>query len=397
MKSEKIFVFLSTLEHIPWGGCEELWRKTALVALENNHKVYIVVFKHDEIPPYLIHLQDKGAKIFFLKRNHTCINLLRKIENKIRPEYKNKKILRLLKNELDSLSSDVVILISQAGGFDFAYSYLDIVREWLLTNRFNYHIVVQNVPDLGLTLSISAAQKQIDVYQKSCSIGFVSERNLISSERILAMHIKKGYIINNPLNFNDIPSYLPPPEENVTIQLAVVAALRCNHKGQDVLFQVLSEKVWRERNWVLNLYGKGSDEEYLKKLGKFYNIDHKIFYYGHVDDIKKIWERNHIHILPSLGEGTPLALIESMVCGRAAITTDVGGNAEYITHMESGFVGDYPTYPALKKIIELAWQNQNHWISMGKKARDKIIMSYDLIPQLTLYNILVAKSSPWKS
>ena len=40
--------------------------------------------------------------------------------------------------------------------------------------------------------------------------------------------------------------------------------------------------------------------------------------------------RNHLLVLPSRAEGTPIALVEAMICARPAVVTDVGGNVEWL-------------------------------------------------------------------
>jgi L-malate glycosyltransferase len=235
---------------------------------------------------------------------------------------------------------------------------------------------------------VAASQKQIEIYKKAEIVNFVSQRNLISSQRILAFEIKNSSLINNPLNFVKYPDYIKYPKDTFVVRFAVVAALRCFHKGQDVLLQVFSSKLWEKRNWELNFYGEGPDRDYLEKLVLFYGLENKVNFCGHTNDIVEIWAKNHVHILPSLGEGTPLALIESMYCGRIAITTDVGGNTDYCKHLENGFVTYYPTLPALTEVLEIAWQNKNNWEHMGMLARKKIIDTYDLVAEVKLFEQL---------
>ena len=389
MSNKECFVFISTLEQVAWGGCEELWYKTALIALEHQRIVYVVVFKHKEIPKHLNQLIEKGATLFYLERVTANSNLRKRAQNKFFPDAEQKSFFRRLSEKINKHRSKVTILISQAGGFDFSYGYLDQVNQWLLSEKNTYHVLVQNVPDLGFTLSIEGAFKQKQIFENAKTVGFVSDRNKLSAERILATAISNAYIINNPLNLKKPHVCLEYPDILGVIQFAEVAALKCSHKGQDILFQVLSGEAWKQRNWKLNLYGKGQDEDYLRTLSKFYKIEGKVFFHGHTDNISRIWEINHIHILASLGEGTPLALIESMLCGRPVITTDVGGNAEYAEHLVSGFIADYPTMPALSKVMELAWQNKERWEEMGKIANKMILKNYDLNSCSTLYQILI--------
>ena len=46
---------------------------------------------------------------------------------------------------------------------------------------------------------------------------------------------------------------------------------------------------------------------------------------GWSDDVRSVWQRAHIAILPSYREGFPKALIEAAACGRALIATDTPG------------------------------------------------------------------------
>jgi glycosyltransferase involved in cell wall biosynthesis len=55
--------------------------------------------------------------------------------------------------------------------------------------------------------------------------------------------------------------------------------------------------------------------------------------FGHVADIREIWKRAHIAVLPSRGgEGVPMSLLEAAACGRPLIATDVPGCREIARH-----------------------------------------------------------------
>ena len=49
---------------------------------------------------------------------------------------------------------------------------------------------------------------------------------------------------------------------------------------------------------------------------------------GHVDDVRTLWAKAHIAVLPSLREGLPLSLLEAAACGRPLVATDVPGCRE---------------------------------------------------------------------
>ena len=57
---------------------------------------------------------------------------------------------------------------------------------------------------------------------------------------------------------------------------------------------------------------------------------------GRVDDIKYAYAAGNVVMLSSISEGFPFTLIEAMSCGRATVSTDVGGVREAVG--DTGFV-----------------------------------------------------------
>jgi glycosyltransferase involved in cell wall biosynthesis len=159
--------------------------------------------------------------------------------------------------------------------------------------------------------------------------------------------------------------------------MACVARLEPKSKGQDLLFQVLSHPRWKERPLELNLYGEGSCQNGLRRLAEHFHLK-KVHFHGHVNDVKMIWEQNHLLVLPSRFEGLPIVLVEAMWCGRPALVTDVGGNAEVCVDGETGFVAAAPALGLLSETLERAWNKRHDWQRMGLAAR---VRAENLIPK----------------
>ncbi|MEI9864583.1 MAG: hypothetical protein WDN00_08530 [Limisphaerales bacterium] len=91
------------------------------------------------------------------------------------------------------------------------------------------------------------------------------------------MAIPRAEVIVPPLCLNSSePLPWPDNAADGLWRLACVARLEPRWKGQDVLFEVLADDKWKNRNFTLSLYGQGADEGYLKKLSRFYGLERKL-------------------------------------------------------------------------------------------------------------------------
>ncbi len=240
----------------------------------------------------------------------------------------------------------------------------------LLKNPIPYVVIVQANSE-GLVESEAQRVALRDFYRKAHSVIFVSRHNLELARRQLAMDFDHAVIILNPLRAQ-VPTPIPWPQEGGPWRLAEVARLEIADKQQDHLLKALSGESWKERDWQLTLYGSGPDEEHLKRLIEFYGLGSKVKIGGYVRDFQEIWRDHHLHVLPSRREGMPLALIESMACGRPAVVTRAGGSPELIEDGVNGWVcpGMHPE--VLAQTLEIAWAQRDQWQTMGEAARSKI-------------------------
>ena len=214
-------------------------------------------------------------------------------------------------------------------------------------------------------------------YQKACASFFVSRRGLQATQRQLAFRFENGHIIKNPVNLVQ-REYIPYPSLE-PFQFASVARLDCNNKGQDVLIETLSSEKWRNRDWMLNLYGSGSHRQYLLDLIEGLGLQNKVILHGFTM-VDKIWLQNHLLIMPSINEGTPLALVEAMIAGRPAVVTDVSGMTEWVSNGINGFVAEAPQQKYLDRALEAAWSRREEWPDIGKRARQIATSSYEPKP-----------------
>lgn len=380
--------FITLMAGSPWGGSEYLWAITAEQALSEGHEVFISLYQWSASHPLIENLRKKGARIFPspLPNEGVLLRVVKRITNKInnhRTQYSKLNFL-FQKNpykEIFDCEPDV-ICVSQGACFDI-YG-IPQLQGLLRAKKLPFLVICQQNNDNYFPESEvrSATSKY---FAHAACIAFVSQHNLELAERQLAQSLKNALVVQNPVNMKDY-SIVPYPCLS-TYNFAVIARLEVDNKGQDLLFAALSSPQWRERKWQCNLYGSGYSQPYLEDLSRHYGIADRIKFLGHINDIRSIWADNHLLVLPSRCEGTPLSLIEAMLCGRPAVVTDVGGNTEWIEEAVTGFIAEGTTVKSISAALERGWSARENWECMGIRAHEEASNKMDPYPGKSLLQL----------
>jgi glycosyltransferase involved in cell wall biosynthesis len=358
------FVFISTQAGAPWGGSEELWSQAALRLHQEGHEVSASVVWWPQLSPKIERLAEQGVDVVAPPPPLTSLpaRVWRKIKKQlsdVRPE-----VAWLRRKHPD------LVVISQGYNRD-GLEWMKFCRE----SGLPYAAIIQCNSEIWWPTDETGSEMAL-AYRTAKKVFCVSRQNLELLEYQIGESLPNAKVVWNPFN---VLAEEPPtwPKENGVWKLACVARLDPAAKGQDLLLQVLAQSKWRERSVELNLYGAGPCENNLRRLiGKLHLG--KVHLRGHVNEVKTIWEENHLLVLPSRYEGLPLALVEAMWCARPAVVTDIGGNAEMCVDGETGFVAAAPALSLLEEALERAWNRRDDWESMGKLARTRV---EQLIPQ----------------
>jgi glycosyltransferase involved in cell wall biosynthesis len=367
----------------PWGGSEELWARSADEALSAGHEVIISAVKLNISSPQLEAFAQKGATVQYRRG---FIN-----PAWTRRERIARKILIFGKDrlsnpfrELLAAKPDIVVF----SGAAYAMLLNRPLFEPLLKVGCPFLLNIQVNAEYGRPVNNEEAAWLRKLYQRSSCTVFVSQRNLDTAERHLLTRIPNTVVVRNPVNMPD-HSLVPYPSLEQGIRIAIVANLLVNHKGQDLAFSLLRDAKWRDRNVTLHLYGSGHDEGYLRELAAFYGLGDIVHFHGRVSDIRSVWANAHLLLLPSLHEGMPLAVVEAMFCGRPVVTTDVGGNTEWIREGKEGFIAGGANLQAIDDALERAWKQRQDWERIGKAAHDRALALHDPKPGKTLFNLIL--------
>lgn len=373
--------FVSLMGGLPWGGSEALWYAIAEHALQQGDAVFVSGYDWVESNEKIKKLQQKGAFIHFRKRYNADAGTIEKIK-------------RFIKNRKPSLNKDYqsiidfkpdTVFISQGDSFDLAIHH-KVLYHLLKQNNIPYSFICHSHEQYSFIPPKEIYPGALEIFKDALHVFFISQRQWHLTERRLASKIANGIITWNPLNIKIPHTPLSWPDEDIA-QMAIVANIIGN-KGHDTALEVLSTSEWKERKWILNIYGEGEGKKYLEDLAIFYGIQENIKFHGHVNNMIKVWEINHLLLIPSSGEGLPISLAEAMACGRMAVVTDVGGNIELITENETGFIAASPATASFASAMEKAWQHKNEWRQLGVNAFNKINTVLEKEPQLKVYELL---------
>jgi len=375
--------FVSTMAGWPWGGSEELWSRAASGALDADHPVGTWTYRWPAQPPPLAALASRGA--------HTAT--WRHLTSIVRVEDRARRVLPVF-GSLRRFRPDAVC-VSQGHAYEIAEREPLFRELHALATRcptviacqyhHPYRVPAPEVRD-RMTALVGAA----------AGVACVAQRNLDDLTRELGVTLANGTVVQNPVNLADrspVPWPPAPAEAQGPARLACVARYEVANKAQDALFEALRAPAWRDRAWNLDLFGSGPDRDHLERLVRHYGMADRVRFRGHVDDVRGIWREHELLVLPSRAEGTPLAMVEAMLCGRPCLVTDVGGATEWVTDGETGFVAPSPNTGHLAAALDRAWDARNRWPAMGSEAARQAAARFDPDAPARLLEMLVDAAS----
>lgn len=350
----KKYLFIAAKEG-GWGGSEPLWAQAAESLARQGNEVRVSVKDYGQAVPQIEQLRSAGCRVFVRPDPYRIPPFIPRQIRRVfpHPPYRDAH-LRSVAKGVD------LIVISQGDNSDL---------EWIEAARATgsrYAIIAQSAvvywwPD------DDRAERLAQVYENAVAAYFVSQAILDVSRRQFGCPLPNGKVVRNPFNvrYDAQPPWPGDPAEELV--LAHVGRLHFISKAQDVLLQVLALPHWRARKVRLSLFGRGPNERGIRRLADQLSLQN-ISLCGQSSDIEGIWAKHHALVLPSRFEGMPLALVEAMLCGRACIATDVGGNAELLRDGINGFLAKAPTVELLDEAMNRAWENRNRLKEMGEQA-----------------------------
>jgi len=120
------------------------------------------------------------------------------------------------------------------------------------------------------------------------------------------------------------------------------------------------------------LAGDGPERSLLEDKVRYYGIQDRFTFLGHVDDMDVLYRSLDVYINTSGHEGIPMSVLEAMSYGLPVVVPEVGGFPEIVENENSGFLveGRDPSHFA-GRILRLLQFDRRY--SMGRAARQRVM------------------------
>lgn len=285
---------------------------------------------------------------------------------------KFKRMLRKLKPEL---------VFSFNGGYPAGLSCLDVV---LAANELKIPaimVVVSTPADviLGENIMYGNINKSITALVVNAEIiggRFVSTRNF-ERDKIKVLYncvpVETG---SKSIVSNEFLKKINIVKEHNEVFFGYVGRLE-KAKGIYVLLEAFSEAVKEAKNIKLILVGTGTELNNIKRMLPALNLENKVVLSGFYEgDLSEALSAFDVFIFPSLREGLPYSILDSMNAGNIIISTNVGGIPEVIRDGVDGLLTPPSDVANMAEYIKKIARDLPSYKFMGINAKERIKQVY---------------------
>lgn len=153
------------------------------------------------------------------------------------------------------------------------------------------------------------------------------------------------------------------PKQNSPIILTVARL----HKQKGHKYLLEASKMFDNANFVFA--GDGPERDNLEAYAREIQVDDRIKFLGHREDIPTLINGCDLFVLPSLFEGLPLTIMEAMAAGKPVIASDIPGIDDEVIQDETGLLVPKESPEALGEAIKSLLSNPEYAKRLGSAGR----------------------------
>ncbi len=150
--------------------------------------------------------------------------------------------------------------------------------------------------------------------------------------------------------------------------LVLTCARLDEQKGHDVLLRAAAALP----RVALAFAGGGPERADLEALAEELGMRDRVRFLGRRDDVPELLACCDVFALPSLYEGSSLAVLEAMAAGRAVVSSAIGGTDELIENERSGLLVEPGDPGALRAALSRAVEDRELRATLARHARARV-------------------------
>lgn len=219
-------------------------------------------------------------------------------------------------------------------------------------------------------------------------------RVITISDGIRQVLIKEGLkdekitLVRSAVDFESFPApiskeaFLKRFDLNPSHLVIACAAQLISRKGHRFLLEALPRVVKVYPDVRVFLFGKGAEEQNLKKQVQDLGLENTVSFPGFVDDVKSIYPHIDILVHPALMEGLGVALIEASYCKVPIIAAAVGGIPEIVRDQQNGFLVHPGQVEPFQDTLLKLLSDKNLRKQMGQTGHELAIEEFSVNPMV---------------
>jgi glycosyltransferase involved in cell wall biosynthesis len=128
-------------------------------------------------------------------------------------------------------------------------------------------------------------------------------------------------------------------------------------------------------------------------------IKRHLDYLGPSEDVRPLYGRSHVYVLPSYGEGMPRTVLEAMASGRAIVTTDTYGCRDTVEEGVNGHLVPIRSWEPLAEAMEQFLSGRSDYAALGAASLTRVrrLFDVDIVNRDMLAALGVAAGAPRRS
>jgi glycosyltransferase involved in cell wall biosynthesis len=183
-----------------------------------------------------------------------------------------------------------------------------------------------------------------------------------------------------------------------TLTVSVIGRLS-KEKGHSVLLEALAKVTPSYPRLRILLIGDGGLRDSLQHQAKQAGLEGQVDFCGFQDNVAAFIDISLFTIMPSLTEGMPGGVIESLVLGRPVVATAAGGTGEIVRDGVNGLLVPCGDATRLAEAILTMLENPDRLRTMGENARALSGPQFTLDSMLSSYGEYYDRlllTRPWR-